>query len=761
MLKKIRKFFKKLSREQIIFTFFILWGLIIMFKVFSYTILNYEFYKKLADKQQIWKVDIPVTRWNIYSKSNTTFATSVNLNDLAIDPTMKWDKAKLIIYLKNLVYEELCKNKSDKFCYEWILKFTKKLEIPDFKYDEKYIKNLIIERLKEKINNLKVTSVLLEQNLSEQTIQKLKNLWLKWVYANNWKLYVNPEEINLPELVSKKLAQYINIPQPRIKYLIRKRVKRYIPIINKLSIDWYEKLKSYLNTEKEAIKRWILDEEKSIVNYIILTPYPQRYYPERTLASQIIGFVDNSWIWHYWLEWFFNKILKWNDWYIIAKKDIKWRTIDPISLNMWDIYWEWAKIYTTVDRNVQKKVEKILERWVKRFRANKWTIVILNPKTWEVIAMANYPSFDLNNPWNVYELEKVNYWKYPNPIEDLKWVPIFVIDNKQWNEYFYDWKKIKLREATIDEIWNPAIVKYKYKNNFWPNVYQNDAITALYEPGSIMKPFTVSIWLDSWEITKYSKYEDKWKVTIDDFTISNVSRKCIWYHTFWHALNYSCNVWMLKIAKRYWKAIAYEYLNKFWFGRPTWISLQWEIYKDIDNYEKWSRARLFTSSYWLWINATAIQMAVWYSALVNGWLYIKPHIVDKIVFWDWRVLKYKTEIDHRVIKESTSKEIVKMLVDSINNWVAKLWNVEGYTLWGKTGTAQIASKWWYEKWAWATYASFAWFWPAEDPKFVIIVKLVRPRTSQYWGLTSSHIFKDVATYLLKYYWIPKKKVTTD
>ncbi len=758
---KITKFLKKIPRNHIIFLFFIIWAFIIMSKVFSYTIVNYDFYKSLADKQQIWKVEIPVTRWNIYSNNKTTLATSVNLNDLAIDPTMSWNKAKLIIYLRDLIYNELCEKKSKKYCYEGMLKFTKKLEIPDFEYNEKYVKDLIIKRLKEKLSNTKVTSVLLEQNLDKNTQDKIKNLELTWVYVKDWKIYINPEEVIDIELTAQKLALYINIPEPRIKYLIRKRVKRYIPIINKLSIDTYEKLKSYLKSEKDALKRWILQEENSIVNFIILTPYPQRYYPERNLASQVIWFVDNSWVWHYWLEGYFNKILKWNDGYIIAKKDIKWRTINPISLNIWDIYWEWAKIYTTIDRNVQKKVEKVLEDWVKKYKANKGTVVIMNPKTWEIIAMANYPNYDPNNPWDVYELEKVNYWKYPDPLEDLKWIPLFVIDSKKWDEYFYDWKKIKLRKATMDEIWNPAVIKYKFKNNFWPAVYQNDAISSLYEPGSIMKAFTVAIWLDSGEITKYSKYEDKGKVTIDNFTISNVSDKCEWYHTFGHALNYSCNVWMLKIAKRYWKAIAYEYLNKFWFWTPTGITLEWEVYKPIDNYEKWSMARLFTSSYWLWVSLTPLQMAIWYSALINGWVYVKPHIVDKIVFWDWKILKYKTEISHRVIKESTSREIVRMLVDSINNWVAKWWNVEWYTLWGKTWTAQIASKWWYEKWVWSTNASFAWFWPAEDPKFVIIVKLERPKVSQYWGATSSHIFHDIAKYLLEYYWIPKKKMITE
>ena len=114
------------------------------------------------------------------------------------------------------------------------------------------------------------------------------------------------------------------------------------------------------------------------------------------------------------------------------------------------------------------------------------------------------------------------------------------------------------------------------------------------------------------------------------------------------------------------------------------------------------------------------------------------------------------ELERRVIKESTSNIITSMLVDWAKNWVAKTWNVEWYSVAWKTWTSQIPYKWKYETWVWSTIASYAWYWPAEDPKFVIIVKLERPRTSEYWGSTSSYIFKDIAEYLLDVYKIPKK-----
>ena len=172
----------------------------------------------------------------------------------------------------------------------------------------------------------------------------------------------------------------------------------------------------------------------------------------------------------------------------------------------------------------------------------------------------------------------------------------------------------------------------------------------------------------------------------------------------------------------------------------------------------WSQAQLLTSSYWLWVSITPLQMASAYSVLANGWIYIKPRILDEIKFPDWRVIKYKKEEVRRVIKKTTSDLVIKMLVDSAANWVAKKWNVEWYSIAWKTWTSSIPYKWRYEKWQGTTIWSYAWFWPAEDPKFVIIVKLNRPRTGQgYWWATSSHIFKEIAAYLLDYYWVPKRK----
>lgn len=739
--------------------FFIIFLLFIIQKLFSYTVLNFDFYTQLADSQQIWKVIVPVNRGTIYSwwKRETVFWTSLNLYDVAIDPQMPWDIKKLWEFLVEIIHTELCLNKSKNKCETNLTKFLKVLEIENFVRDEEVIKEMIRDKIITKLVQTKVTSVFIDKELDSEQIDKINQLWLTWLYPRNNYLYINPQEfIDTSENI-KNLSKIVWTNQERLKYLSRKRDLRYIPILNKLSISTSEYIKDYIKGELEAIEKWILDKVNSIWWFFVLTPNPNRYYPENEVASQVIWFVDNEWTWHYWIEWNFNNILKWNNWQIVSTKDIRWRILDPISLKSENLVWEWVEIITTIDRNIQRKVEQILENWVNKYRANKWTVVIMEPQTWNIIAMANYPTYDLNNFWDVYELEKVRYSKYPDPKIDLLWIPVFIEDNEFWEKLYYDNKEIFLRKANREELWNIALVKYKYKNDFWSHVYLNDAISSLYEPWSIMKAITMAIWIDTWEITKNSMYMDKWFVEIDRFKIENVSDKCLWYHSFWHALNYSCNVWMIRIVQRVWKVLLNQYFEEFGFWQITWIDLQWEVYTKIEPWEKRPKSKLLINSFGLWISVTPLHMAWAYNVIANKWIYVKPKIIDKIIYPDGKIATYKTEKQRRVIKETTSEIVTEMLLDSVENWVANTWKVEWYSLAWKTWTSEIPYKWVYERWAWFTMASYAWFWPIEDPKFTIIVKLERPRTNQYWWQTAAFIFKDIASYLFDYYEIPKKK----
>ncbi len=758
-LDKVSSIFERYPREYFVFAFFALFIFSIIGKTFSYTVTNKDFYSSLANKQQLWEVETPVNRGNIYfSDGKSLMATSVSLNDLSVDPSMPGNKKKLGIFLTNIVYKELCTKKSEQECYDSLRRYLKVLSIEDFQFDEDFIKDLITKNIEAKVSKENITSVLLKEETTEEEQDQIERLTFSWIYINQWwSLYVNPEEISDPDSVAQALSSILWWDVETMKKSIRKRKVRYLPIIKKLSILWYEDVKEYIEEERKGIKLWTVKQEDQIYKFLILEPHADRFYPEKKLWSQIAWFLDNKLNGHYWVEWYYDSLLKWSSGKTIMIRDSRGRPIDPFSISLEDSVSWWAEIQTTIDRNIQKNMEKILESWVKKYNANNGTIVVMDPQTGDVLSMANYPTYDANNPWQVYEIEKIAPTRYKNPYFSLLWKSVLIEDSEEWEEFVYDGEIIKLKEAEREQLNNTALQKYIYKNDFWASVYQNAAVSSLYEPWSIMKAITVAIWIDTWEIEKDEFYQDNGKVVIDQFTITNVSRACLWYKSFANALSWSCNVWMVRIVQRVGKALLYNYFQEFWFWEKTGISLDGEISGRLEEYQKWSRAKLFTSSYGLWISVTPLQMANAYSVIANGGVYMKPNIVKKMSFPDGRVIETEPQALRRVISEKTSRIVTSMLVEGVEWWAAENGYVPWYTLAWKTGTAQISYRGVYEKWAWATNASFAWYGPAEDPKFVIVVKLERPRTSQYGWQTSAFIFAEASSYLFDYFWIPKKK----
>ncbi len=757
---------------------------------FSFTVFQHEYYTQKAAAQQKRVVKNAISRGTIKSSEASlagVIGVSTNLGTLAIDPTQKWSKDKLLSFLADAVLEEFCTHKSDGECISSISNYTRsKLEDEDW-LTKNILKKTIITYLKGRMES-PIESVFLKKNVGNEDIEII-NSWdneALFFVVNN--LYVNPTKVQNKSDLGYKLTELFWGEQEQWETKFKIRKKQHLEILRKMSIGTRDMVNLALEENDTLVENMI--EQKLSKNKGILTKkevrediiknyafYPfikiednlVRYYPEGNALWQITGFVDNEWLGRYGIEWYFENELQKESPTRTITKDLAGRPLEGYASGWVLSTKNGTNITLTIDRNVQKELTKRLEWYVKRFRANEWSVIVMDPKTGAIIAMANYPDYDPNNFTDVHELEPVIYARYKNPAFDLFGFPLFVIDSKNGTTATnIEGKRVKIREATLEEVENFAIQKYKYKNGYGVGNYKNNIVSSLYEPGSVFKAFTVAIGIDAGEIKADDTYYDKNYVELDygngfKQRINNLARsKCGGWHTYQNALSWSCNVGMVNIIEKVWRSLFEDYLRDFWFGVKTNITLDGEVFSQIAPNEKWSRMQFFTMSFWQGISATMVQMAAAYSTLANGGVYMQPYIVESMEYPDGRKIQSIPTPLRRVISEESSKAITAMLVQWVRRWFASAGGVAGYAVAGKTGTSQIPYKWTYENKYFRqdlghTTTSFGGYAPAYNPKFVMIVRITRPRTEVYAEKTASAMFANMAEYLLKYYKVPQQK----
>lgn len=762
--------------------------LFLLTTLFRFTILQHDFYKKMADSQQKMIVKNPVSRGSISSSKeslNGVVAVSTNLGTLAIDPTQTGSTAKMLDFLGDAVMTEFCTHKSLEVCREKIGNYVREDLSAEKTLSKEDLHKKIVDYLKIRIDT-PVESVFLAENLSDETTEKINTLNDPALFFVVNNLYVNPTKVTSSGALASRLSSILDIPEEDLspKFAIRK--KQHLEIIRKMSLITHDMVKDFMTKNREVTQKHLIEAqsqvketsarnklrdpillEHAVYPFLKIEDNLVRYYPEGSALGQITGFVDSEGVGRYGIEWYFESVLQKESPTQLITKDLRGRPIqDYVSAESLTTQ-NGADISLTIDRNIQKEISKRLENAVQRFRANRGSVVVMDPKTGAITAMVNYPHYDPNQFTDIYEMEPVQYSDYPNPWYDLFGFPLFVIDSQSGSLAMnIEWKRVKMREATDDEVNNFAIQKFKYKNGYGIGNYQNAIISSLYEPGSVFKAITVAVGLDTGEIRPTDTYYDKNVVTLDlgggaKVEIKNYSQaKCGGRHSYTHALNWSCNVGMIDIVEKVGRSLFDTYIRDFGFSSKTNITLDGETFRNLDPYEKWSRVRFFTMSFGQGIDMTMIQMAAAYSALANGGIYMQPYLVEAINYPNGKRIETIPMPLRRVIKEDTSKTITAMLVDGVRNGYAAAGGVAGYTMAGKTGTAQIPYKGTYENLYFRqavghTITSYGGYAPAYNPKFVMIVVLERPRTSADSEKTAALLYAEIAEYLLTYYKVPK------
>lgn len=282
--------------------------------------------------------------------------------------------------------------------------------------------------------------------------------------------------------------------------------------------------------------------------------------------------------------------------------------------------------------------------------------------------------------------------------------------------------------------------------------YNNTAVFEAYEPGSIFKPITMSAALDQHAVAPDTTYNDTGEVKFERFTIRNSDKKAHGITSMVEVLDKSLNVGMIFVVQKIGTPAFKRYLENYGFGEQTGITLKTESAGNLSSLQKKADIYAYTASFGQGITVTPLQMVQGFSAIANGGYLVKPYIVDEIDYGD-RKEKFETKVIRKVIDENTSILLTGMLASVIKFGHGQKAQVDGYTIAGKTGTAQIAD---FENGGYSTKTnhSFIGFGPIDNPAFVMLVKLENPKKGTYAESTATPIFGRVAQFLFKYLKIP-------
>jgi stage V sporulation protein D (sporulation-specific penicillin-binding protein) len=284
--------------------------------------------------------------------------------------------------------------------------------------------------------------------------------------------------------------------------------------------------------------------------------------------------------------------------------------------------------------------------------------------------------------------------------------------------------------------------------NFDPNNYfdsevgsfLNPAVQAVYEPGSVFKPITMAIGIDTEAITPETTFYDPGELTLNGHTIKNWDLKAYGKVTMTEVIERSINTGAAFAARQIGREPFYDYLVKFGFDRKTSVELPGEVVGNLSNLTNYPRdINYATASYGQGVSVTPIALISAFSAIANDGIMMKPYILNAT----------GPQALRRVVKRDSANKVTNMMVGAVKK--ANVAQIPNYTIAGKTGTAQVPGPGGYSDDFIHTFVGFA---PASDPKFVALIKVDKPRGVALAGYTVVPAFRELSEFLINHYAIP-------
>ena len=540
------------------------------------------------------------------------------------------------------------------------------------------------------------------------TSEKVYNVILDSVAISEKEEYLEP--------TLSALQKQFGIDTASIRDYIEKNkeTSRYHVLAKRLSYSEISDFLDMQNEEGSQIKGIWFDEEY------------KRVYPGNSLACDVIGFTTADNRGNYGLEEYYNDVLSGipgrEYGYLNDDSDLERKTIAAEDGN---------SLVTTIDANIQSIVEKYLLKFNEEYKdkfhpgngAENVGCIIMKVDSGEILAMANYPNFDLNDTRNT---------------DALMGMPLLDEKGNKTGEY--------LTEENMDVLDDEEML-YQHLDALWKNY----CISSTYEPGSVAKPFTVAAGVESGKITGTETYNCEGSLEIGGWPIRCHNRYGDGLLTVQEGIERSCNVVMMKIGQAMGTDTFVKFQHIFNFGLKTNIDLQGEARTASLIYTKdtMGSTEMATNTFGQSFNVTMIQMITGFCSLINGGYYYEPHMVSKIVSPSGATVQ---NIEPRVLKQTISEDTSDMIREYCNTVVTgehgtgKTARPAGYMIGGKTGTAETLPR------KNGQYVvSFMGYAPADDPQIAIYVVVDRPNVQyQDDAKFATRIVRGILTEVLPY-----------
>ena len=479
---------------------------------------------------------------------------------------------------------------------------------------------------------------------------------------------VSLSEMESPETLSSVLGTYLGL--------------NYEEVFNKLTASpesWeYVVVQDYVGAETVSSLQSLIKQKKDTgdlsMNGLAFKPHYQRSYPENSLASNLLGFVTRDGRGYFGIEEKYNDLLAGNPVQV-------WVPRDPNKANEIPKVPNGTTLVLTINRDLQAKVEKILDNALTTYGAENGTVIVMDPRNGEILAMAATPRINLNN----------------------------------YGDYF----------TTYDN-----------------GSQYNRAIGMAYEAGSVVKVLTMAAALDTGTVRPDTTYIDTGSIQVGGITIQNWNRDSWGQQDMIGCLQHSLNVCLAWIATQMGPQSFYGYMERFGLGHPTGIDLSGEVMGrlKVPGDSDWYNVDLGTNAFGQGVTVTPLQMMMSVSAVANDGHMVTPHVLYSMLR-DGHQYNVPSQYAGSPIKAETAHTLNEMLAISLEK-ESSLALLPGYRLAGKTGTAQIPTDIGYD--ATHTNASFIGWGPVDDPQFMVYVWLQKPSASIWSSETAAPVFSQVA-----------------